>query len=128
VSYFVASGSSWLILELPVKTVSEANVSCHRMVRAKRAREQRRMSRGWLGVCGRPLPQLPVTIIIDRFGPKRLDKDNLQRALKACRDGAADAYGIDDADPLITWKYGQNATGPGDYSVQFTIIGGGTNA
>jgi hypothetical protein len=54
-----------------------------------RNREQRRMSRIALTSNDSYIPRLPITVIIDRFGPDRLDDDTLRAALKAWRDGIA---------------------------------------
>jgi hypothetical protein len=40
-----------------------------------------------------------------------MDGDNSIGSLKAVRDGVADALGIDDGDPRLTWEYRQE-TGP----------------
>lgn len=51
----------------------------------------------------------PVKIVatITRIAPRKLDSDNLQGAAKACRDAVADALGVNDADPRVTWFYAQ---------------------
>jgi hypothetical protein len=48
-----------------------------------------------------------IRIAFMRWGPRALDDDNLRASLKAIRDGVADALGIDDGDPRITWEYAQ---------------------
>jgi hypothetical protein len=58
-----------------------------------------------------------------RLTGRALDGDNLQRALKAVRDGVADALGIDDGDSRIEWQYGQRRGGKGEYAVEVTIQG-----
>lgn len=50
--------------------------------------------------------QLEVTLV--RVAARALDDDNLRGALKAVRDGVADALGIDDRDPRVTWSYRQD--------------------
>ena len=112
---------SVLVVELPLRTVSEANVRDGWRARAKRMQEHRAVARmrlhgeGW-GDCrlctiltrngdGTGVPRLRVTLT--RIGPKRLDDDNVRGALKGVRDGVADALGIDDADPRVTWRYEQ---------------------
>jgi hypothetical protein len=52
---------------------------------------------------------LPVVVKLTRIGQKRLDDDNLRPALKAVRDCVAAWLGVDDANPLIRWEYGQRA-------------------
>ena len=43
-----------MIITLPIKTVSEANVRCHHMVRAKRTKAQRRAA--WMLCRSYPVP------------------------------------------------------------------------
>ena len=51
---------------------------------------------------------LPMRIRLERAKRGRpMDDDNLRSALKACRDGVADALGVDDGSPLVTWEYAQ---------------------
>ena len=52
---------------------------------------------------------LPVVVRLIRIGQKRLDDDNLRMALNAVRDCVAAWLGVDDANPLIRWEYGQRA-------------------
>jgi len=49
---------------------------------------------------------------------RRMDSDGVASALKAVRDGIADALGIDDGNSRITWIYGQER---GEYSVRVEI-------
>ena len=45
----------------------------------------------------------PLKVTITRIAPGKLDDDNLTGSAKHVRDGIADALGIDDGDPRITW-------------------------
>lgn len=56
-----------------------------------------------------------------RVGPVKLDDDNLRGALKACRDGLADALGVDDGDSCLTWAYGQKQGKRDEWSVEVTV-------
>lgn len=47
---------------------------------------------------------LPAVVTMTRLGGKRLDDDNLRRALKAVRDVVAEWLGVDDADPKVCWR------------------------
>lgn len=73
----------------------------------------------------------PLVITIRRIGPRMLDTDNAARAAKSVRDGIADAVGIDDGDPGLTWRYEQRratagAAGADRYGVEIEItIGNG---
>ena len=42
-------------------------------------------------------------VVLTRISPKPFDSDNLEAAFKSVRDGMAEAWGIDDADPRVTW-------------------------
>lgn len=89
--------------------MSEANQRGHWSKGAKRAKEQRSVAR--MKVYGAGAVRLrgwtALAVTLTRLAPRRLDSDNLQRALKAVRDGVADALGVDDGDPRIEWRYGQ---------------------
>ena len=101
-------------VRVPVRVVSEANRRDHWTVKARRAKEQRfevgvvlraALRKGW----GRHRAGADeeIGVWLTRRAPRRLDGDNNQRALKAVRDGVADALGMDDADPRIAWHYTQ---------------------
>jgi hypothetical protein len=63
-----------------------------------------------------------VTVTMARVAPRELDDDNLRGALKAVRDGIADAFGVNDRDPRVTWVYGQRrGSTPRTYAVQVDI-------
>lgn len=114
-----------ITLDLPVRTVSEANRASHEhwRMRHKRAKHQRRTA-AWVtrvpahglldrGVC--------LTVNLTRIAPRALDDDNLASAMKAVRDGVADALGINDRDPRVAWTYGQEKRGVGEYAVRIII-------
>ena len=108
-----------LRVELPLTTVSEANAHEHWRAKAKRAKSQRDAVANRL----RPFPRSigedfllcasgalyagGLVVLLTRVAPRSLDSDNLSRSLKACRDGVADALGIDDRDPRVTWLVDQ---------------------
>lgn len=120
-----------LVVTLPLRTVSEANTRCHWAVRANRAKTQRLCAalsvRRYVQaearrICGDPLRirvLLPVVVTLTRRSPRALDDDNLRSALKAVRDGVADALGVDDRDPRVTWEYDQVR---GSYGVDVRIV------
>lgn len=117
-------------LILPIRTVSESNARGHWATRARRAKPQRRAAGlAVRAVCPlewvqrRPRPKTAsernlvpaigeaechnVSVLLVRVAPRLLDDDNLRGALKAVRDGVADALGTDDRDPRIQWAYTQ---------------------
>jgi hypothetical protein len=93
-------------VSLPLRTRSTLNLRVHWTKRAKRAQEQRAVVRMRLAVI-RQLPALPAVVTLTRIGPRTLDGDNLQGALKSVRDGVADALGVDDGSKDIEWHYVQ---------------------
>ena len=121
------------------KTVSEANLSEHHMVKARRVKGQRTavvVDGSAMGrvVSSRPKPPrktlvwrwlsppaLPATVTLTRIAPRALDGDNLQRALKAVRDQVAELIGVDDRDPLVEWEYAQRKGDPKQYAVLVEI-------
>jgi len=63
----------------------------------------------------------PLVVTIVRIAPTRLDSDNLVGSAKHIRDGVADALGIDDRDPRVTWHVEQRRGGVRVYGVEVTI-------
>lgn len=91
---------------LPLKTVSALNVREHWAKRARRVKAERTAA---ALMC--PHFPLPCVVTLTRVGPRMLDDDAPQGALKACRDGIADKLGVKDNDSRVVWKYAQ-ARGP----------------
>lgn len=106
-------------LYLELKTISEPNARGHWAKRAARAKAQRRKAQA-LAAPRAAAVGLPVAVTLTRIAPSNgLDDDNLRGALKAVRDGVADAFGLDDRDGRIRWQYGQ-AHGK-DYGVRIDM-------
>lgn len=92
---------------IPCKTVNEGNARTGWRTRAKRIKHQRVMAHAYTDLAV-PSVQLPIVITMTRVGARKLDSDGVPSALKAIRDGIADALGIDDGrDDLIEWRYAQ---------------------
>lgn len=110
-------------IELPIRTWSEPNVRAHWALRARRAKTQRKVARAYaraaLGPAGPP--RGPMGVTLTRVASRKLDTDNLAAALKAVRDGVADALGIDDGDERIGWRYAQERGPRGHYAVRVEI-------
>lgn len=119
-----------IVYVIPIKTVSEANGRDHWSVKARRVRSQRDAGKihtlaaaqrqahrhaTWL-VLGQAL-----AVTVTRIAPGTLDSDNLSGSQKAMRDGIADALGIDDRDPRVTWSYAQRRGKPREYAVEIVI-------
>jgi len=97
---------------LPIPTISEANVSQHWSVKAKRQKAQKALlTLRWKKE--RPQIKFPCTVKLTRLAPRKLDDDNLMVAFKHIRDVFADllipglAPGRADGNSNITWAYGQ---------------------
>lgn len=92
--------------ELPLRLQSLANIRKHWTGRARLAKDQRALAlmatRGRI-TCLTPTGRVRIT----RIGPRTLDTDNLAISAKHVRDGIADAFGLDDADPRFAWEYAQ---------------------
>lgn len=99
-------------ITLPYRLKSAPNLREHWAEKHRRIKEQRRLA---IVV---PKQPLPCIVTLTRIGPKRLDDDNLSGAFKGVRDGIADRLGVDDADPLIEWRYAQEK---GAYGIRITI-------
>lgn len=109
-----------MLVLLPIRTVSESNARGHWAKRAGRAKAQRFTVT--LALRAR-LAKLtaPLTVMLTRVAPRALDDDNLRGALKAVRDGVADALGIDDRDPRVTYAYAQRRGTAGQYAVEIAL-------
>jgi hypothetical protein len=117
-----------LVVTVPVKTVSEANARGHWAKKARRMKAHRQtvglVVRAALHGAG---VSAPLTVEMTRLGPTGgLDTDNLVSSLKGVRDGVADALGIDDGDPRVTWTCHQRPSGKrGLWAVEIRIVRGG---
>ena len=115
--------------EVPVRLVSESNMREHWAKKATRAKKNRSAAKFWTEQKVRYLSDAikggaPLKVTITRIAPGKLDDDNLTGSAKHVRDGIADALGIDDGDPRITWVVEQaKFTGPhrGGYSCAVRI-------
>lgn len=98
--------------ELPIKTVSEANISEHWTKSSKRHNSQAFSIRYWFKNAS-PKFNLPLAITLTRLSPRKLDSDNLVIAFKWIKDAIADqifpglAAGRADDSPELTWHYKQ---------------------
>jgi hypothetical protein len=103
---------------VPLQTKNSLNTREHWALRSKRARSQRSKLKSEVS---KRLPEigLPLVVItLTRVSPRSMDSDGVVAALKHCRDGVADALRIDDASPLVEWRYAQRK---GPASVEFSI-------
>lgn len=97
----------------PLKTVSEANKHTHWRDRQKRAKGQHQFACLLTGPPIRAAGIVPgefkehLVITLTRLSPQQLDSDNLAGSTKFVQDGVAEALGVDDRDPRLTWVYKQ---------------------
>lgn len=109
-------------VSIPIKTVSETNQREHWRARHKRRKVQRETASLVVGVYLRRHDiTVPCAVTMTRVAPRSLDFDNLVSSAKACRDGIADALGIDDRDPRVTWAYAERRGKPREYLVVVQI-------
>lgn len=118
-----------LRIVIPIRIESEMNRREHWAARKKRFDAQRHATWwAWRQETDRPArdasPTPPVEVTLTRIGPRTLDGDNLQGGFKAVRDEVARILGIDDGDPRITWRYGQEKGKPKEYAARIEIQGG----
>jgi len=104
-------------LELPLETRNESNQRGHWAVKARRTKAQRQATALAAKVPARSLGAV-LEVRLTRIAPRQLDSDGVPAALKAVRDGLADALRIDDGSPLVLWTYAQE-TGP--YAVRIEV-------
>jgi hypothetical protein len=109
-------------IEVPIRTVSEANSRDHWAKKAKRVKAHRGAVRLALGP-NRSTPKPPLFVRLTRIAPRMLDDgDNLSSALKAVRDGVADWLGIDDGPASrVGWMYFQEKGKPKQYAVRIEV-------
>lgn len=122
-----------LTFDVPIKATFTLNSREHWAARARKRKRERSVTALFMRAAYRkahpyfaPLPHprgfMPpwaeLKVTLTRIGPRKLDSDNVQGALKAVRDEVAAQFGVDDGDPRITWEYAQE-TGP--YSVRVCI-------
>lgn len=111
---------SILMIKLPIRTRSEANLREHWAPKARKVKHQR--GAAYLLVKQHlDNVRLPADITLTRIAPRQLNPDNLARSMKAVQDGVADAFGVDDGSPMFTWRYEQRRGGVGEYAVEVRI-------
>jgi hypothetical protein len=111
-----------IAFELALRTVSEANRHEHWRVRQKRAKAHRHAAWAAMSLAPKVTLERPLRVTLTRVGPRDLDSDNLPVSMKHVRDGIADALGIDDRDPRVSWHYAQaRGPSPKHYAVRVVI-------
>jgi hypothetical protein len=112
-----------LVVVVPLKVLSEANVRNHWAVKARRVKQQRLVVGLSLRTALALEPVgLPCVVTLTRLigsGGRMLDCDNNVGAHKAVRDAVAECLGVDDGDQRMTWQYGQRRAK--DWGVEIRI-------
>ena len=93
------------MIDVPIKTISEANWRGHWATKARRVKGQRNAVTMYL--IGQAKPSLPCVVRLTRSGGRHLDDDNLRSALKAVRDEVAKWLNINDGGTLVKWEYAE---------------------
>lgn len=107
-----------IVLQLPIKTVSESNSSEHWSTKHKRHKNQKKWVRIVWYKEGKPKIDLPCKVKLTRISPRTLDSDNLQGSLKWIRDAISEIIipntlaGRADDHPEISWEYDQQKGKP----------------
>lgn len=101
--------SSAIEFTIPGEAPSTPNLREHWTARAKRVKKQRDAVRRKAPAFALPPP---LIITLTRVGVRELDSDNLSSSLKAHRDAVAAWLRVDDATPLIEWRYAQEKGAP----------------
>jgi hypothetical protein len=109
---------------LPVRLRSRANEAIAslrgRRGQASRSKTQRGAARMALAQ-SRLEPGGRAIVRLVRISPRELDGDNLAAALKAVRDGVADALGVNDRDPRVTWLPDWERGAPRQHAVRVEV-------
>ena len=108
---------------LPIKVVSEANISEHWTKAHKRHKMQKKAIRYFMADISL-YRDMPITIKLIRISPRKLDeKDNLPMSFKYVADAISDLIypglqpGRADDNDLMQWKYAQEK-GPGSIRIE----------
>jgi hypothetical protein len=65
---------------------------------------------------------IPATVTMRRLSTGRLDPhDALPASLKSVVDGVADALGVDDGGPFVTWRFENKKCARGHFGVEIEI-------
>jgi hypothetical protein len=99
-----------LRVEVPIRTVSEANQREHWALRLQRKHAQQIAVATLLdNVYANTVAaqDVPLDVHLTRCASRALDSDNLVGSMKHVRDAIAQWIGIDDGDPRVSYQVGQ---------------------
>lgn len=100
---------------LPLRLVNGSNERGHWGIRHRRAQAHRKAT------IVIPRYPLPCIVTLTRIAPNALDDDGLVISAKHVRDGIAKRLGVDDASPLVQWRYRQERGTTKQYGVRVQI-------
>jgi hypothetical protein len=107
-----------------MRIVSESNAHEHWLKKARRAKDQRGVTKLFLLAEARK-PPIPCVIRLTRIAPRKLDQGNIAAAFKHVQDGCADWIGIDDRhEDLVKYEYKQEKGAPKTCAVRIEIVEG----
>jgi hypothetical protein len=97
-----------IVISLPLRLESVANLREHWTARHRRAKQHRFIAKCAVRVHVNQPWADRLDVLLVRIAPRALDShDNLRISCKGVVDGVADALGVDDRDPRVTWRYEQ---------------------
>lgn len=119
-----------LSVTLPVHLTNTSNARQHWGTTARKARVRhtvtlavqtraRHVGSVLSGVGVGDLAVLAVRLVY--IGPRELDDDGVASAVKSLRDGVADALGVNDRDPRVTWVPDQERGGVREYAARVEV-------
>jgi hypothetical protein len=116
-----------MIIDIPIRVVSEANSREHWHKKARRHHDQKIAVANYYDSL--PIkPTLPCHVSLIRVAPRKLDFDNLVSAFKYIRDAISEKLtgdpraGRSDDDPRIEWSYKQQSGGSKIYAIKIEIV------
>ena len=107
-------------VEIPVHIASSLNLREQWRIRPNRNSSHR--AAAWFALKGAKVkPVVPCVVTLTRIAPRQLDDANLQGGFESVRTGIADWFGLDDADPRVSWRYEQAKGKPKQYAARVRI-------
>jgi hypothetical protein len=120
-----SSDETELVVPMPIKILSEANLRNGHMARWRRGKAQKQVVGFILPshlTSTHKTPPLVITLVrLIGKGGQRLDDDNNVGGFKAVRDAVAACLGIDDGDKRLTWICEQRRDTPAVWGIEVRI-------
>ena len=109
-----------ILVQLPLKTPSMANLRLHWAAKARVVKQQREAVA--LALCGLPRHTMPAKVTLTRLAPRKLDDDNLASSLKGVRDAIAEWMKVDDGSDQYQWVCKQEKSKTACVRIEITEI------